>query len=334
MLGTAVGDALGLPMEGLSPKRARRIFGEVTGHRLLPGKGLVSDDTEHTCMVAQALVASAREPERFQRELARRIKHWFWMLPAGVGLATLRACLKLSIGTPPSRSGVFSAGNGPAMRSALLGLVARDYDHLVALVDASTQITHRDPRANHAAFAVALAARLSASHVQVRGEEYVALLREVLAGDSNEFIDAVARAAEATPMTTDSFAIGMGLEKGVTGYALHTVPVCLHAWFRNPSDYRQAVGDVIACGGDSDTTGAILGAIVGAAVGVDGIPVDWVRGIADWPRTVGWMNLLAEALASERTIPPELSPVAVLLRNAIFLAIVLTHGVRRLLPPY
>ena len=42
------------------------------------------------------------------------------MLPAGVGLATARACLKLWLGFSPERSGIYSAGNGPAMRSAVL----------------------------------------------------------------------------------------------------------------------------------------------------------------------------------------------------------------------
>ncbi|TVS08433.1 MAG: hypothetical protein EA424_28605 [Planctomycetaceae bacterium] len=42
-------------------------------------------------------------------------------LPAGVGMATARACLKLWLGFPPKRSGVDSAGNGPAMGKAVLG---------------------------------------------------------------------------------------------------------------------------------------------------------------------------------------------------------------------
>jgi len=55
ILGTAVGDAIGLPREGLSPRRASRLFGDPPlGHRLLLGRGMVSDDTEHTCMTAQA----------------------------------------------------------------------------------------------------------------------------------------------------------------------------------------------------------------------------------------------------------------------------------------
>ncbi|RYD35828.1 MAG: ADP-ribosylglycohydrolase family protein, partial [Verrucomicrobiaceae bacterium] len=56
MLGTALGDSLGLPSEGMSRGRiARRWKGELQ-QRFLFGRGMLSDDTEHTIMVAQALL--------------------------------------------------------------------------------------------------------------------------------------------------------------------------------------------------------------------------------------------------------------------------------------
>ena len=64
LVGLAVADALGLPREGLSPGRARRLFGDAPlRHRLVFGKGMASDDTEHHCMTAQALLA-APDPAR------------------------------------------------------------------------------------------------------------------------------------------------------------------------------------------------------------------------------------------------------------------------------
>ena len=122
LLGTAVGDAVGLACEGLHRRRQGRMFPHLDGPRLLGHHGMVSDDTEHTCLVAQALIESAGDPGLFTRALARRLRWWLLGLPAGVGWATLRATLKLSVGVPPTRSGVRSAGNGPAMRSALLGV--------------------------------------------------------------------------------------------------------------------------------------------------------------------------------------------------------------------
>ena len=121
LLGTAVGDALGLPYEGLTAERGRKLLGYPDRFRFLPGRGMVSDDTEHACIVAQCLIASAHDDGVFEAELARRLRRWFLAMPAGIGRATLRSCLKLCIGFGPARSGVFSAGNGPCMRAPILG---------------------------------------------------------------------------------------------------------------------------------------------------------------------------------------------------------------------
>lgn len=340
LLGTALGDALGLPYEGLSRHRARRLLGPPTRHRLLPGRGMVSDDTEQSCMVAQALIASAGDPQRFQRQLARSLRWWLLGLPAGVGLATLRAILKLWVGIPPEKSGVFSAGNGPAMRSALLGAAVDDLDTLQALVTANTRLTHTDPRAEQGAFAVALAAWLARQPAPASGTGYLALLEGRLEADSELVAlirQAVAAVARAEPTT--AFADGLGLERGVSGYVLHTVPVALHAWLSSPTDLRRAVQSVIDCGGDTDTTAAIVGGIVGSGVGRDGLPGDWLDGLWEWPRSRAWIERLGRELARARTgvcaaRPPSLPVAGLLLRNLMFLLVVLLHGFRRLLPPY
>jgi hypothetical protein len=131
----------------------------------------------------------------------------------------------------------------------------------------------------------------------------------------------------------------MGWTMGVSGFTNHTVPVVLHAWLRYPNDLRAAVLAVVRCGGDADSTGAILGGIVGARVGRAGVPADWLSRLAEWPRTVSWMEELGHRLGAVvrsgqpgRRLP--LNPAGLALRNALFLAVVFGHGVRRLLPPY
>jgi ADP-ribosylglycohydrolase len=89
LLGTAVGDALGLPYEGLSPRRAVRLFPDTRKHHLLFGKGMVSDDTEHACFVAQAIVRANGDVDVFRKRVARSLRWWLLGLPAGVGFATL-----------------------------------------------------------------------------------------------------------------------------------------------------------------------------------------------------------------------------------------------------
>src|SRR2546421_124685 len=97
LLGTAIGDALGLPAENLSPDRIRRLWHEEWRMRFFLRRGMISDDTEHTLMVAQALLAHPDDPAAFQRALGTKFRWWLAGLPGGVGLATARACLKLWI---------------------------------------------------------------------------------------------------------------------------------------------------------------------------------------------------------------------------------------------
>jgi ADP-ribosylglycohydrolase len=52
---------------------------------------------------------------------------------------------------------------------------------------------------------------------------------------------------------------------------MHTLPVALDACLRHQHDFRMAVTEVVRCGGDTGTTGAIVGGIVGAAVGKRGL---------------------------------------------------------------
>src|SRR5262249_5092739 len=103
-----------------------------------------------------------------------------------------------------------------------------------------------------------------------------------------------------------ALANALGLQRGVTGFINHTAPVALYCWLRHPTDFRAAVEEVILLGGDSDTTGAIVGALAGATVGASGIPDEWLRGLIEWPRSVKWMRKLAARLALQFGGEPEM----------------------------
>lgn len=341
LLGTAVGDAIGLPYEGLPRQRAARLLGGPDRHRFFFGRGMISDDTEHTCMVAQALIVSGGDLELFKHSLSWRFRFWLLGLPAGVGFATARAILRLWCGLGADRSGVFSAGNGPAMRAAILGAAIEDLAALRPFVRASTRITHTDPKAEYGAFAVALAARMARQGVGVSSNEYLTELRLRLGTDGAELLALAERAADGVQagISTEAFAAALGQENGVSGYVYHTVPVVLHAWFAHPQDYRAAITAVVRCGGDTDTMAAILGGILGSALGKEGIPAEWLDGMRDWPRSISWMETVGARLeegfgSATRPSAFRLSIVAVLARNFLFLGVVLAHGFRRLLPPY
>ena len=153
LTGLAVGDALGLPYENLSPRRAGRLFTDVDRYHFLFGRGMFSDDTEHACMTAQALLASGGDGSRFARSLSWRLRWWLFGCPPAIGLATLKACLKLWLGFSPNRSGVRSAGNGPCMRGPILGVALGDRPEMLGeFLARSTRMTHTDPRAEQFEF--------------------------------------------------------------------------------------------------------------------------------------------------------------------------------------
>ena len=341
ILGTAVGDALGLPYEGVSRKRLPRLLGPPERHRFLFGRGMISDDTEHTCLVAQSLIASGSDIDAFARDFASRLRWWFASLPAGLGRATLRSCLKLWCGVPPNRSGVFSAGNGPAMRSALFGAWFDDIDTMVEYVRVSARITHSDPKAEYGAIAIALATYIGYRDINVDGQTFLDRLESLIGPDGSELIELLRPvvASVSTGESTLDYALSNGFAHGVSGYTYHTVPVVIHAWLTNPRNYRAAVSSTIQCGGDADTTAAIVGGIVGAATGETGIPNEWLSNILEWPRSVNWMRKLSTQLVDSRpelvaTKPISTNYLGSLARNLAFLAIVLFHGFRRLFPPY
>jgi ADP-ribosylglycohydrolase len=302
-------------------------------------------------MVAASLIEALsnqdreRDVEVFTRRFASRLRWWILALPAGVGKATARSGIRLWLGFKPENAGVFSAGNGPAMRAAIFGAAIDDVPRMLNFVRASSRLTHTDPKAEYGAIAVALAAR-EAKRSRIEGGEtvdanrWLVSVEDAMGGEGSELHELLRKAIASVTAgeTTIDFAGSLGLEKGVTGYTYHTVPVAIHAWLSHPSNFKRAVTTLIQCGGDADTTAAIVGGIVGAGVGSEGIPSNLLDGICESPRSVRWMRTLGASLAAAEGKTPEpvrrLNPLSILIRNLFFLAVVLFHGFRRLAPPY
>lgn len=330
LIGTAVGDSLLLPAEGLSRATVARRFPGPLRQRLVFGRGMVSDDTEHAFLTTQALLAAGDNADRFAKSLASRLRWWLLTLPGGCGKATAKGLIRSWLGVHPSRSGVQSAGNGPAMRSAIIGLRwADDPDRLKAFVTASTVLTHRDDRALSAALAVALAA----AHI-ARGDSPEALWRSWrdLSSEPTWFaiVDLLER-HHGVGSTVDAVATELGCPTYVSGYSHHSVPLALYAWLKHRHDPPACLEAVLRCGGDTDTIGAIAGALLGADGGVAVFPSAWRAGLVDWPLSRGRLAAAGRALADANGRPVSwwwpLQPV----RNVLFLVVILLHVVRRLL---
>jgi len=332
----------------MSARRARRLFGgPPLRHRLVFGRGMFSDDTEHAYLTALSLLRHPEDPSAFARSLAWRLRLWSACLPAGTGLATIRACLKLWLGFPPHRSGVFSAGNGPAMRAPILGACLRDHPELLReIIRASSRLTHTDPRADEGSWVVARAAAYAVARTpeQLDADAFLDNVQSGLKGRQLRESLEVVRELVRDAAETDELATRLGFARGVSGYINHTVPAVLFCWLRYRGDFRQTVERVVLLGGDADTTGAIVGALAGATVGAGGIAPEWRAGLWEWPCSVTWLRglagCLAAAFADEPAVagsvprPPRVFWPGVFARNVLFLMIVLAHGFRRLAPPY
>lgn len=332
LLGTALGDALGLAAEGMSARAIERRFGRVDRYHMIGRTGFVSDDTEQAALIAQSLARHPADVDRCVDAFRRSLLGWFGRLPWGIGKATLRSCIRIGLGLRPS--GVISAGNGAAMRAAIIGAFFRERDDDRERFGRDlAEVTHRDPRAVEGALYVAeLAAACARSPLGTRPETCQAQARPCVT--ISEFGDVIDRARE---LALGRVSIREAAEAcGRSGFVLHSVSLATFVFLRYGEDPSTALTEIIAAGGDTDSNAAILGGWLGALHGEAALPADLIGRIHDGPFGPSHLRALAECLTCIRdgnpTRVPRFSAAAALARNLALFPVVLGHGFRRLLP--
>ncbi|HEX4787847.1 MAG TPA: ADP-ribosylglycohydrolase family protein [Actinospica sp.] len=193
-----------------------------------------------------------------------------------------------------------SWGNGAAMRVAPLGAYfahgpgAREgsssavLDRVAAEAAASAEVTHTHREGVAGAIAVAVAAALAAARPDLAGEP---LLRAVAAWTpAGQVRDGVANAVKMLALT-DPRSAAASLGNGRELSAQDTVPFCLWAVAKHSRSYVDAFWATAAAGGDIDTNCAIVGGIVAARTGIEGIPAEWLRRCERLP---DWANVREE----------------------------------------
>jgi ADP-ribosylglycohydrolase len=321
LLGTAIGDALGLPFEGMKARAVERQA--LDRFRMFAGVGIVSDDTEQTALVAQCLARHPRDRAKFVRAFRRALLGWFLRLPWGIGWATLRACVRIGFGL--ARSGVVSAGNGAAMRAAIVGAFFCDARaDRRAWSDALAEITHTDARAIEGARFVAEVTALS-----MTAGDRASIVRDALDVVANDPLKrALERAIELGVSDVD--AREATTEIGTSGFVVHSVPLATFAFVRLGDSPMEAITAAVRAGGDTDTNAAIVGAWVGALHGASALPSRLVDHLQSGPFGRAHLERLANALETARESPCREGyawPIA-LARNVALYPIVLAHAVK------
>lgn len=326
LMGTAVGDALGLPMEGMRTDVIARRFPRLDRYFLFGRVGFVSDDTEQSALVAQSLARHPRSVERFVASFRRSLLGWFLRLPWGIGLGTLRACTRVALGL--RRTGVSSAGNGAAMRAAIVG--AFFFDAPKARREwggALAKVTHTDERAVEGARFVAELAALSMMHgcsktpLELVDESTLVVERD----DLRSVIERARRLAEG-----DSPTEAVARELGNSGFIVHTIGITTFCFLRYGHDWTLATAEAIRAGGDTDSHAAIVGAWMGARHGLGALPPGLVGGLHDGPFGPTHLRALASDLerakTGEHATAATYSWAAALFRNLALYPVVLWHA--------
>jgi len=328
LLGVAVGDALGLPFEGLSMRRVARRFGRADRFRFAGRTGFVSDDTEQSALLGQALAAGGADDALCVHRFRRSMVGWLARLPFGIGGATLRSCLRMMLGF--ARPGVRSAGNGAAMRASVLGAhLADDPERRRRLGRSIAALTHTDERAIQAALYVAEVSAQCVAQRPSMADRAALLSRAREAVEEPQLGAAIDRALTMTDGNTPFEAAVKRL--GNTGFVVHSMGLCTFCFLRFGGDPIGAMEAAIRAGGDTDTHAAIVGGWVGALHGADALPHELVSNLQDGPFGPSHLRGIAAALETNAP-PPRWSWPYAFARNLALYPAVLARGFARLAP--
>jgi ADP-ribosylglycohydrolase len=288
LLGQALGDAIGFVVEAQPPEVAREyVEGWLRTGRAAERSaqhfpfGQYSDDTQ----LARELLRSVHErggwdPSAFAERLARLFRE---ARDVGAGQGTRSAAFRLLMGVPWSESGTPPpyAGNGSAMRAGPLGLLFADPEAISQAARDQSRITHLDPRCAAGAVAVARAVSLAARPEAADPARFVDEIARSVEVDDSGVADAIRSLACWVSLSPENAARHVnesGLDpahprwQGISAFVTPSVLWSLYAFLRSPDDYWETICTAIAVGGDTDTMGAMAGAMSGARLGLAALP--------------------------------------------------------------
>jgi ADP-ribosylglycohydrolase len=292
-LGGAIGDALGNPVEFLSTHRIRERFGPEGLPDLLGEPALITDDTQMTLFTAEGLIRARgeRNPAVVHRAYLRWLDtqrlpappaaadgwlagHSFLYARRAPGNACLSGLASGRMGTLADPANPDSKGCGAVMRSAPFGFdprwtVEEAFD---AAVECAVQ-THGHPSGYLAAGAFAAITRTLVVDELDLPAAVAGALRLLRQRPKHQEVTAALEGA-------------LALDRGVTPERVETIgggwvaeealAIGVYAALAHPTDVRRALLAAANHSGDSDSTAAIAGNLLGAWHGEAALPADWV----------------------------------------------------------
>jgi len=275
-LGAAIGDALGMPLEFHLPSPPEHMVSEMLAGRL--PAGTVTDDTEMALALAESLLAHSPLDGG---NLVEHFVAWYHAQPADVGVQTSTALSMHARGEnwqevvrQIEQHMPASAGNGSLMRCWPVALMWWQ-NHRQLIVDSTLQSRITHPHAECVAATVFVNTMIAelVSGADLSHAYHTALIQVEMPADLRQVVlDAPGKERNQLPNTA---------------YVRHTLEGAIWGVMTTDS-FDKALIQVVNLGQDADTTGAVAGALAGAAYGLKAIPESWrslLRG--EWPLNSG-----------------------------------------------
>lgn len=269
LLGLALGDALGAPVEGMPP-----------GEYKIPATDILryTDDTEMMINLSECLVECQDfTPENVADYYLKNLNP-----SRGYGPGALKTLSLIKEGVPIKEANrkVFlegSIGNGAAMRVAPVGLAYRNVapEDLKNSVDIASLPTHAHPVSREGAFIIAFTISLV-----IKGLIHAEILHVIEAHLTQPLlIDKIKTLKNMLTNSPHKKEVIKRLGNGV--FTNESVPTALYAFLKYGQDFLEMIRFTISLGGDTDTISAMAGALSGALVGEEGLPAGFLKKLED-----------------------------------------------------
>ncbi len=292
LLGQAIGDALGVPYEFAAPVAAGQA--RMVGGGLGPYEpGEYSDDTQMAVCIARiGVTGTDLSSESGIDAVARAFVEWYRDGASDVGIGT-RAALSSTPrpGETPGRqlaraaeeyhiSHGMGAGNGALMRTAIVALGSLDdRDRTARAAAAIAGLTHADRLAAESSVLLTEAVRIAVVEGRLDLRAGLDLLIEPSRQEWSDWIDAAEHEVPGT-FTPNGYTV-------TTMQAAWSAIIATGGGSVGPDGpgarIEAGLQRAVAIGDDTDTVGAVVGALLGARWGASALPAAWVDAVHGWP---------------------------------------------------